>query len=94
MLRNGIPADAEGIERVRIAAWRSAYQGFMPPEFLSNLDEKKNVGRLRKRLASEDINLSLTVAEDGAEIVAFSILGGPRYEAPETAVESYWVCHP
>lgn len=87
MIRNGIPADAEAIEEVRIAAWQAAYRQFLPSEFLAGLDVSKNLDALREHLASQDIDFSLFVAEHGNVISAFSILGKPRFESPSESIE-------
>lgn len=87
MIRNGIPADAEAIEEVRIAAWQAAYREFLPSDFLAGLDATQNLEGLRERLASQDIDFSLFVAEHENVVSAFSVLGKPRFEAPSEAIE-------
>jgi len=87
MLRNTTPSDAEAIENVRIAAWRAAYQAFMPPGFLAGLDPLKNLADLRERLSVQSMDFSVTVASRGPSVVAFSILGKPRYDAPPGSIE-------
>ena len=87
MIRNGIPADAEAIEEVRIAAWQAAYRQFLPSDFLAGLDATQNLEGLRERLASQDIDFSLFVAEHENVISAFSVVGKPRFEAPSDTIE-------
>ena len=87
MLRDGIPVDAEAIECVRIAAWRAAYKEYMPAKYLTKLDASENIERLRVRLASQDVDFCVSVAEKNNAVVAFSILGRPRYEAPCDTME-------
>ena len=87
MIRNGIPADAEAIEEVRIAAWQAAYRQFLPSDFLAGLDATQNLEGLRERLASQDIDFSLFVAEHESAVSAFSVLGKPRFEAPSDTIE-------
>lgn len=87
MLRDGVPGDADAIERIRIAAWQVAYQEFMPGDFLSNLNALQNVDGLRKRLSSQDHDFSVSVVETDDSVVAFAIMGKPRYEAPGDIVE-------
>lgn len=87
MLRNGILADAEDIEAIKIAAWRAGYQKFMPADFLAGLDATQNIARLRQRLACQNRDFSVAVAEHEQVVTAFSILGKPRFEAPSTTIE-------
>jgi ribosomal protein S18 acetylase RimI-like enzyme len=87
MLRKATPSDAEAIENVRIAAWRAAYPPFMPPAFLAGLETQKNIDDLRKRLSAQSMDFSVTVALRGPSVVAFSILGKPRYDAPPGSIE-------
>lgn len=81
------PQDAEAIESVRVQAWSSAYRDFMPAAFLEALDPKANVSALRARLAGGSDNLITRVVESEGTVVAFSLLGVPRYDAPDGTVE-------
>ena len=87
MLREGRPQDAEAIENIRIAAWQTAYRNFMPMTYLSNLNPLQNIEALRTRLSSHHPNFAASVAEEDGIVVAFSILGKPRYEAPCDTIE-------
>jgi ribosomal protein S18 acetylase RimI-like enzyme len=87
MLRKATPSDAEAIENVRVAAWRAAYQPFIPPEFLAAIETQKNIDDLRERLSVQTMDFSVTVALRGQAVVAFSILGKPRYDAPPGSIE-------
>lgn len=65
------------------------------PEFLAGLEDTKNIEGLQERLASQDLDFSLSVAEYEDVVVAFSILGKPRYEtAPETIELGAFNVHP
>lgn len=82
MLREAEPKDAEAIGKVRVAAWRAAYRTFMPEAFLSALDPANNLSELKERLSNQHSDFIVSVAEKSRDVVAFSIVGKPRYEAP------------
>lgn len=52
LLRPATPADAEGIARVEVAAWRHAYEEIVGPERLEYLDVAEHASDWRARLAS------------------------------------------
>lgn len=87
MLRSGIPEDAEAIESIRVAAWKTAYSRFMPERFLSELDARKSVESLARRLSLSDKDFSITVAEHNEEVVGFCIVGKPRFETNSNVIE-------
>ncbi|MBU4316766.1 MAG: GNAT family N-acetyltransferase [Proteobacteria bacterium] len=87
MLREGIPEDAEAIERIRVSAWQAAYKNFMPKDYLSKLNPLQHVDALREKLSKENIEFSVSVAEENGVVVAFYILGKPRYEADVNCTE-------
>lgn len=91
MLREAEPKDAEEIGQVRVAAWRAAYQQFMPKNFLNALDPTSNLSELKERLSNQGSDFILSVAEEHGQVVAFTILGKPRYKAPANAIELWAV---
>lgn len=91
MFRKAEPKDAEAIGEVRVAAWRAAYQSFMPKEFLMALDPANNLEELKERLSSQNPDFIVSVAEKSGHVVAFSILGKPRYETAAETMELWAV---
>lgn len=91
MLRDAEPRDAEAIGQVRVTAWRAAYQKFMPKEFLTALDPANNLAELKERLSNQSSDFILSVAEEYGHVVAFSIVGKPRYEATAKTIELWAV---
>jgi GNAT superfamily N-acetyltransferase len=87
MLRHGVPADAEAIESIRIAAWQAAYKEFMPTDYLAGLNPLRDIKGLRERLSFQNIDFSISIAEVDNVVLAFSILGKPRYESPNDTIE-------
>lgn len=85
------PEDAESIGRVRVDAWKTAYVGFMPDIFLDALDPNTELSQLRAQLAAATPCQVTRVIESEGDVVAFSLLGLPRYEAPSETVELWAV---
>lgn len=91
MLREAEPKDAEAIGKIRVAAWRAAYQQFMPGDFLNALDPTNNLSELKERLSNQGSDFTLSVAEEHGQVVGFTIVGKPRYIAPANAIELWAV---
>jgi RimJ/RimL family protein N-acetyltransferase len=87
MLRAAEPKDAEAIGIIRVAAWRVAYQKFMPEDFLASLNPEQNLAELKERLLVQSLDFNLSVAEEQGEVVAFSIVGKPRYKTTAGTAE-------
>lgn len=68
-LRRGIPDDAEGITRVHVASWRSAYRGLVPDSLLDQVDMSARTERWRGILGGD--NWPIFVVEDEGQIRGF-----------------------
>ncbi|WP_027330563.1 GNAT family N-acetyltransferase [Marinimicrobium agarilyticum] len=91
ILRKAEPKDAEAIGKVRVAAWRAAYREFMPANFLGALDPADNLSDLKNRLSNQNVDFTVSVAEERDDVVAFSIVGKPRYETDAETLELWAV---
>ena len=70
--------DAEAIARIQIAAWRSAYAGFLPASFLERLDVQQRADQWRTRIGPAMLPGSPTfVALDDDEAVRGFAHTGP-----------------
>lgn len=85
--RLALPKDAESIGQIRVKAWQAAYRDFMPLAFLEALDPTANLDHLRANLASATPSFVARVVESEGNVVAFSLLGQPRYEAAAGTLE-------
>ncbi len=65
--------DAAGLARVHVAAWRTAYPGVMPQEFLDGLDVEDVTRRWARALETGQAHV--LVAEDGGRVVGFASYG-------------------
>jgi GNAT superfamily N-acetyltransferase len=86
-IRLATALDSQSVGEIRAAAWKQAYRDFMPAEFLESLNPAANLDGLRATLNSKQPRFLMTVAEIDNICVAFSILGKPRYPAPESVAE-------
>jgi ribosomal protein S18 acetylase RimI-like enzyme len=86
-IRIARPEDAEAVGEIRVRAWRAAYRGQMPAEYLDSLDATANLEKLKTALGTQDPPFLMKVAELGKRVVAFSIVGAPRYEAAKDTAE-------
>ncbi len=77
MLRAAEPADAMGIATVQVTAWRSAYRGLLPADYLAGMDAGEAASRWERRLRTPDP--LVFVAESEAGLVGFAS-GGPERE--------------
>ena len=76
MVRPALQEDAEGIARVNIATWQSAYRGLLPDDFLASLSEASYAERWRRIL--RDGSSSVYVVEQPEGIVGFASGGRER----------------
>jgi len=84
-IRVSVPDDAEAVERLRIAGWRTAYRGILPDEYLDGLPV--DVARRRQHMETlpPDVVDEVAVADVG--VVGWIASGpcrdpdrkGPRY---------------
>src|SRR5262245_27704598 len=78
--RSAVSADAAAVGRVSVEAWRAAYAGLMPAEFLAGLDQNDIASRFEQAIGA---GFSILVLELDTTIVGFSVLGKSRdSEAP------------
>lgn len=86
-IRLAIPADAKAIGQIRVAAWRAAYQPFMPLDYLESLNPSANLDSLSERLTNPTKEFMVFVAEDEGNAIGFSIIGAPRHLTQGVASE-------
>ncbi|HKA48489.1 MAG TPA: GNAT family N-acetyltransferase [Candidatus Dormibacteraeota bacterium] len=78
MLRVATPADAPAIARVHVASWRTTYPGMLPDSYLAAMDVRDYTGRWARALSSPVSPGTVTVVEEGGEIVGFASCGRQR----------------
>ena len=75
-VRRAAPADAAGIARVHLQAWRESYAHLLPAETLAGLDPAEREGRWRDILAAGQT--TVWVVCDGGSIVGWASAGAGR----------------
>lgn len=91
LVRLAAPEDAEDIGRIRVKAWQAAYRDVMPRKYLDSLDPRANLDELGAILRSSQPSLVVRVVQQGGDVVAFSILGRPRFQASDDTLELWAV---
>src|SRR6516162_11135159 len=84
-IRVSVPDDAEAVERLRIAGWRTAYRGILPDEYLDSL--LVDVARRRQHMEKLPPDVVDEVAVTDGGVVGWIASGpcrdpdrkGPRY---------------
>jgi ribosomal protein S18 acetylase RimI-like enzyme len=77
-VRRAVVADAAGIARVSVAAWREGYAGLMSAERLARLSVEELAATWRERLADVANPRTSLVAEQLGAIAGFVSVGPPR----------------
>ena len=75
-VRRATVDDAAGIARVHVAAWREAYAGRMPADFLASLDVERRARGWATILSAGESDAF--VAERNGEIVGWATAGAGR----------------
>ncbi|MBW8907154.1 MAG: GNAT family N-acetyltransferase [Betaproteobacteria bacterium] len=87
-LRNAKPDDARSIAEIHIAAWRAAYRGLMPDDFLAalNVDERTEMW---SSMLSRPSPSQLAVSEIDRALVGFCSYGPTRDDESPDLAEIY-----
>lgn len=80
-VRSPTPQDAARIAEVHIAAWRTAYAGIMPAEYLAGLDEVRLTERWTEDISHRTNGVTDLVGEIDGTIQAISTVGPFRDHA-------------
>lgn len=83
-LRRATLEDAQAIARLQIAAWRAAYTGLMPQDFLDRMDDPRRLASWRHLLSLRGPQV-VTLAEDERGMVTGFCVCGPSRDADATA---------
>ena len=82
-IRPATLADAAGIARVHVDAWRETYASILSADYLAGLSYADRAARWQRILADPEPGTSTFVAEDDTgQIVGFAG-GGPRRDGPD-----------
>lgn len=87
-VRPAMPEDAAGIGVVHVAAWRSAYAGILPDDYLAGLSAPRQAAYYQAGLLAGHAAL---VADAGDQIVGFVTMGRRRAGLAEGEIETLYV---
>lgn len=73
--RDAVIGDGPAVAQIWVEAWRGAYAGLMPAEFLAALNAADALPRFAEAIQS---GRSIVVAEHDAAVVGFSLFGTSR----------------
>ena len=79
VVRDARPRDAAAIARVHVRAWKAAYRGLLPDDFLDALRPEQRVSRYELGSRRRDAPRTILALIDGA-IVGFATIGPSRDE--------------
>lgn len=77
LVRAAVLADAAGLARVHVAAWRAAYVGIMPDAFLAELDESRFERGWVRALEEAAATTLVGLTPDG-RVDGFASVGDPQ----------------
>ena len=88
-IRPARPDDAAAIAAVHVAAWRSAYAGLLPADYLARMSPIRSAAQAHRAIMAGH---GLLVAEQAGEVVGFCTVGRPRTAGlAEGEVETLYV---
>lgn len=80
-VRKARPEDAADLARVNVAAWRCAYRGIVPDEFLDQMDEARREQGWRRWVSMPEPDAVFVATDgDGGRLVAYAGVGAVREE--------------
>ncbi len=89
-IRDAVEADAEGIARVKIATWRTAYAGIVPDSLLDGFDIHEQMEHIREKWFPHGPNPAFAfIAAHSGTAVGFAISGPQRDAAVPFDAELY-----
>ena len=77
-IRPALIEDAEGIAKVHVHTWQSAYLGLIPDSFLQGLSVEQRTVNWTKNIETPLPNTHTFIAEIGEEIIGFIGVGAER----------------
>ena len=78
VLRPALPRDADGIARVHVETWQSAYAGLVPTDYLARMTVARSSAQWHRAAANASKGNDLVVVEIDREIVGFAAFGPSR----------------
>ena len=90
-IRTATPDDARGIATIHVEAWRAAYRGIVPDEYLDSLSIDGRESAWRQNLLAAET--STWVAQEADAIVGWISAGPSRDTDAETSAGEIWAVY-
>ena len=74
-VRRATAADAPAMGRAHVRAWRAAYRGHMPDDYLDGLRAEDRASHWEATLRRDDLRGTILVVERAGEVVGFAAVG-------------------
>ncbi|HLJ30121.1 MAG TPA: GNAT family N-acetyltransferase [Candidatus Angelobacter sp.] len=91
MIRSATPVDARAIATIHVEAWRAAYRGIVPDEYLDSLSIDGRESAWRQNLLTADT--STWVAQESDAIVGWISAGPSRDTDAGTSAGEIWAVY-
>ena len=81
VVRAAVPADATAMAALHVRAWRAAYAGVMPADFLASLTVEEREAMWRRSVTEPELAPAervILVAADGDQVLGFCAAGHAR----------------
>jgi len=90
MIRSATPVDARAIATIHVEAWRAAYRGIVPDEYLDSLSIHRRESAWRQNLLADT---STWVAQESDAIVGWISVGPSRDTDAGTSAGEIWAVY-
>jgi ribosomal protein S18 acetylase RimI-like enzyme len=90
-IRSAAPVDARAIATIHVEAWRAAYRGIVPDEYLDSHSIDERASAWRRNLVAADT--STWVAQESDAIVGWISVGPGRDTDAGTSVGEIWAVY-
>jgi ribosomal protein S18 acetylase RimI-like enzyme len=91
MIRSATPGDARAIAMIHVEAWRAAYRGIVPDEYLDSLSIDRRESVWRRNLLADDS--STWVAQESDAIVGWISAGPSRDTGAAASAGEIWAVY-
>ncbi|MGH1506115.1 MAG: GNAT family N-acetyltransferase [Acidimicrobiales bacterium] len=89
VVRTAVVSDAAAMGSIHVVAWRAAYRGMMPDDFLDELDASQRADFWGGAIASPGQARNLVAVLDG-DVVAMATIGPHRDGEPDEPTGELW----
>jgi ribosomal protein S18 acetylase RimI-like enzyme len=74
-IREATPADARSVAEIHVRAWRAAYRGQLPDDYLDGLSVEDRLAQHEWSLRHPRQTWRMWISQDGARVAGFAVTG-------------------